>query len=822
MDIRKTKPGGMERRAFIRSLAAAAGAALSGSGRPLWASSSTESSHVLENSGHTPASTWVRPLIGTGWRGHTFPGATTPFGLVQLGPDTSGPDRAWYEWDHSGGYYYHDKVIVGFSHTHIQGTGAPELGDVLLMPIVGGRNWDWNEGPPGKGYCSLFSHDREVARAGFYSSYLETPQVKAELTATTRCGLHRYSYGSAAQSESATRGILLDLAHGVGCHVYHAELNLEGSTILSGCRFTHGWAADRQVYFVIEFSQPILHSAEVQVDGNLSPPGTERISGTQIKARFTCGADSDNSQGRLLLVRVGISGTSIEGARRNLREEMPTWDFDRVRLETETQWDQLLSRLDGALPDSNLSHVFYTSAYHGLTTPATFNDVDGAYRGLDKQNHGYPGFTDYTTISTWDTCRSEFPFLTLLQPERINDLMQTILADYAQLQQRSLPYFPIWGNETWSETGFHVVSLILGAFVRGFKGFDAQTAYAAMRETAMFGATANGNRPLQKEFRDRGYIATAPRKESVFFTLDFAYDCWCVGAMAQLLGKQEDAFYFLGLAQNYRNLFDAKTGFMRGKTADGRWRTPFRPDEQYSEDYTESDAWQATFTVMHDVQGLIDLFGGDGPFIAKLDALFTASTVVRNAPPDITGLIGQDAQGNEASNHIPYLYVFAGAAWKTQYWVRKVMARWYTNTPEGIPGNDDVGQLSSWFTLSALGFYPVNAANGVYVIGSPIVQRCSVRNQQTGTLFTVIARNNSSANVYIQDVQLNGRPLTRSWLAHDEIVAGGELVFRMGSSPNKQWAISGSDRPPSGLIPKTPAARSQNGLAANQMTILQR
>lgn len=793
-------------------MAAVAGTALSRPRCAAWRNSSAEFCEISESACHARYTQWVRPLIGTGWHGHTFPGATMPFGLVQLSPDTQGPPQAWYEWDHSGGYHSCDRVITGFSHTHIQGTGAPDLGDVLLMPVVKGRNWAWERGTPGNGYCSAFSHDREVARAGYYAVYLDTPRVQAELTATTRCGMHCYSYPPGAPGES---GLFLDLVHGVGNRVYHAELNLEDSTTVSGCRCTHGWAPDRQAYFVIEFSQPILHLAEVMVDGQLVRTGAQHLSGTRIQARFTRDPVPDNPSGHLLMARVGISGTGIEGARRNLREEIHDWDFDQVRENAEAEWNRLLSRLDSTLPDIHSTRVFYTSAYHGLTTPATFNDVDENYRGLDKENHREPGFTKYTTISTWDTCRSEFPLLTLVQPERINDLILTLLADYAQLKQPSLPYFPIWGNETWSQTGFHVVGLILGAYVRGFRSFDVEAAYAAMRETAIVGATANGNRKLQQEFRERGYIATGPRKESVFFTLDFAYDCWCVGGMAQLLGKEKDAVYFHQLAGNYRNLFDVKTGFMRGKTVDGQWRTPFRPDEEYWEDYTESDAWQATFTVMHDVQGLIDLFGGDQPFIAQLDSLFTASSVVCSAPPDITGLIGQDAQGNEASNHIPYLYVFAGAAWKTQYWVRKVMARWYTDTPEGIPGNDDVGQLSSWFALGALGFYPVNAANGVYVIGSPMVQRCNIRNGQNGRVFTVVAENNSPTNIYIQEARLNGRALTRSWLAHSEIASGGELIFRMSSKPNREWAISAADRPPSGLIPDVsmPSSRDPGKLS---------
>jgi len=502
-------------------------------------------------------------------------------------------------------------------------------------------------------------------------------------------------------------------------------------------------------------------------------------------------------------MRIGISGTGIEGARANLKSEIPHWDFDAIRHQTEAQWDKLLGLLDCTLPTPALTEVFYTATYHALTTPNTFSDVNGEYRGEDQKIHPSTGFAKYSTISTWDTCRSEFPLLTLMQPQRVNDIVNSLLADYRELNQHSLPYFPIWDDETWSQTGFHVVSLVLAAYTRGLRAYDVEAVYAAMRDTAMAGATGNGNQALQREFREHGYVPTAPKKESVFYTLDFAYDYWCVGAMADLLGKRDDAEYFYKLGRNYRNIFDPRTGFMRGKTTDGKWREPFRPDQEFWDDYTESDAWQATFNVMHDVQGLIDLFGSDERFIAKLDGLFAAAPGIVNGPPDVTGFIGQDAQGNEPSNHIPYLYAFAGAAWKTQYWARKVMARWYTDTPDGIPGNDDVGQLSSWFVLGALGFYPVNAATGVYVIGSPVVHRATIHNPESPTTFTIVAENNSTQNVYVQSVQLNGKPHSRSWFTHADIVAGGELIFRMGAKPNKEWAAALTDRPPSELIGKS-------------------
>lgn len=762
----------------------------------------------------------VRPVIGTGWRGHMFPGAVAPFGLVQLSPDTAGPPEPkwnargdYYGWDHCPGYHYPDNVVMGFTHTHLQGTGGIDLGDILVMPLVEGKNWAWNVGLPDDlaqmqldalgpnsgwvfsaeepGYRSFFSHEREVIRAGYYGVYLETPDIKAELTATTRCGMHRYTFP--ALPDNARQGVIIDLVHGLGGKVYHAELNVESSTRISGIRSNHGWSSDRQIYFVMEFSRPAV-SVEINVDGKVVPASPANLySGTEVKAII-----SHAHAAAPLVIRIGISCTSIEGAKKNLAAEIPQWDFDAVVHQTEKEWTKALSILDADLSSEALKQMFFTGAYRGLVAPATFNDVDGTFRGQDHRNHPNPGFTKYTSLSIWDIYRGEFPFIMLMQPHRTRDIVRTLLSDYTLLGKHALPMWPLWGNETWSMTGFHAAGMILGAYERGFRDFDAQAAYEAIRDTALVGATARGNGELQRIFREHSYVPMDLHGGSVSCTLDLAYDYWCAGAMAELLDKHEDAAMFYKLSQNYKNVFDPETGFMRGKTQDGKWRAPFQPDDEY-DDYVEADAWQATFSVPHDVQGLIDLYGGDAQFIAKLDALFVAPSFVLHSRPDITGMVGQDAQGNEPSNHIPYLYPFAGAAWKTQYWVRKVAAL-YNNTPTGIPGNDDCGQLASWFVFAALGFYPVNAATGVYVIGSPLVNRATIHNSSEGTAFTVVAENNSHQNMYIQSAQLNGKELTRSWFTHAEILAGGELHFRMGSKPNKEWASAPADRPPSGLI----------------------
>jgi predicted alpha-1,2-mannosidase len=807
---------GLKRREFLKGCAtAAAGVAFS---RNICGQSAHHGSQAAPGLADSVRS--VNPLIGTGWRGHMFPGAVAPFGLVQLSPDTSGPPEPrwnargdYYGWEHCSGYHYPDNVVAGFSHTHVQGTGGVDLGDVLIMPLVEGKNWAWDAGIPdtlaemqiealgqnsgwvfdaqAPGYRSFFSHRRETARAGYYSVHLDTPGVDAELTATTRCGMHRYSYPQLP--EETRHGLMVDLAHGLGSKVYHAELQVESMSRISGMRSTHGWAADRQVYFVVEFSRP-MRAIDVNIDGAASRPAAgARLSGKQIKAIFT-----GDSASEPLIVRVGISCTGVEGAAKNLTAEIPGWDFDAVAGQAASAWQRALAVVDATLSGPALAQAFYTGAYHGLVAPATFNDVDGTYRGQDHQNHSDPGFTKYTTLSIWDIYRGEFPFILLTQPHRATDILRTLLIDYQQLNMHALPMWPLWGNETWSMTGFHAAGMILGAYVRGWRDFDVDAAYAAIRDTALTGAEARGNRELQAMFRNYSYVPVDLHDGSVSCTLDLAYDYWCAGAMAELLGKSEDAQMFYKYGQNYRNVYDASTGFMRGKTKDGKWREPFRPNEEY-EDYVETDAWQASFSVPHDVQGLIALHGGDAPFIAKLEAMFTAPSFVFDSRPDITGMVGQDAQGNEPSNHHPYLFSFAGAPWKTQYWTRKVAAL-YNNTPAGVPGNDDCGQLSSWFVLAALGFYPVNAANGVYVIGSPLVNRATLRNPVTGARFTVVAENNSSDNLFIQSAMLNGKPLHRSWLSHAEIAAGGELHFRMGPEPDKEWGSSPADRPPSGLV----------------------
>ncbi|HTV47189.1 MAG TPA: GH92 family glycosyl hydrolase [Phycisphaerae bacterium] len=749
----------------------------------------------------------VRPTIGTDGHGHVFPGAFVPLGLVQVSPDTPYPNTkqgAWPaipgsrvdlllralntplgQWDHTSGYHYTDTGICGFSHTHLSGTGRGDLGDILLAPITGAIRWEPGTPENNDGYSSLFSHDLEVVHAGYYSVLLLNHGVLAELTATMRCGMHRYSFPA-----GVARCVILDLVHGIAAKVVRGNINIENNTTISGFRTNNGWAANRDCYFVMEFSQPF--TATLWSMGKELPSSSSSVTDVQVKAALIF----DNASTKPLIVKIGISTTGIDGARKNLATEIPGWDFDQVQQAATDEWNKALGAIDADIPDESQRQVFFTGMYHGMVAPVTFNDVDGSYRGEDNKNHSYANFTKYTTLSIWDIFRCEFPFLMLTRPPQFaNDLVQSILADYVELNRHTVPLWPLWAYETFDMTGFHSVVLVLEAYIHGFRNWNTQAVYTALKDTAM------GSRAFLDEFRKYGFIPTGPnKKQSVSRTLDYAYDYWCLGALADLLGKVDDAKEFYKLGQNYRNLFDPKTGFMRGKNLDGTWREPFRPDEQFWEDYTEADGWQATFSVMQDVAGLIDLFGGDANFIAKLEALFAAPPGVVNAPPDISGFVGQCAQGNEPSNHIPYLYSFAGAPWKTQYWVRQVLKQCYNNTPAGLPGNDDCGQISTWAVFAMLGFYPVSA-NGVYVIGSPTVNRAVINNPATNNAFVVITEKNSPENIYIQSVSLNGIELQRSWIAHDEITTGGELVFQMGAEPNKDWGSVPENRPPSGLLP---------------------
>jgi predicted alpha-1,2-mannosidase len=721
-------------------------------------------------------------MIGTGGHVHTYPGATLPFGMVQISPDT--PERGW---DGVSGYHYKENTIWGFSQTHLSGTGIGGLGDILVMPTVGEVKTE--PGTPGNGYASNFSHAREKATPGYYSVFLENPAVTAELTATTRCGYHRYTFPAAEQAH-----IVIDLAHGIGSRPVSETLQVENETTLSGSRLCNDWGGRREVYFVLQFSKP-FSSMGIDSDGQRLALDTKTATGTKVKAF----ANYATKAGETIEVKIGISGTSIEGARKNLTAEIPDWGFEAVRSAATQTWSEALDSVQIETPDPKIRTIFYTNLYQSFLGPVLFNDVDGAYRGLDRKNHQGDGFQNYTTFSLWDTFRAQAPLLTILQPRRVPDMMSSMLAHYQQFGRHAMPVWPLWGNETWCMIGYHSAPVVAEAYLKGFRGFDAEALYQALRDTAM--QDMNG----LDEYRKNGYILSdnsRRSKQSVSRTLEYAYDDWCIAQLAAALGHTEDAALFMKRASNYRNLFDTRTGFMRGRKADGSWRIPFNPKQLVWADYTEANAWHYNWTAMQDIPGLVNIMGGDKAMVKKLDDMFSETSEVPNANEDISGLVGQYAHGNEPDHHAPYIYNYAGVPSKTQARVRQLMTDLYDDTPAGQCGNNDVGQMSAWYIFSALGFYPVNPSSGAYVVGSPLVDKAVIsldKAQYGGAKFTIVAENNSPQNVYIQSAQLNGKPLRKSWFTHDDLVKGGELRFKMGPKPNLKWGRAIADRPLSGI-----------------------
>lgn len=711
----------------------------------------------------------VDPFIGTAGHGHTFPGATAPFGMVQLSPDTRLDG-----WDGCSGYHDSDARVFGFSHTHLSGTGVSDYGDILLLPATGSIVWasGWGKSET-EGYGSRFRKSAERASPGYYAVTLDDYGVGVELTATERTGMHRYTYPA---SESAF--VLVDLAH--RDPVIESHLMVASDREIAGLRRSRNWARDQRVYFVARFSKPF--SALIAV-GDSAAPGLTEAAGTNLKAalRFRTRA------GEKVLVKVGLSAVSIEGARRNLEAENRRWDFDRVRRKAEEDWRAALSRIvvEGGTPEQTTA--FYTALYHTLLQPNLYTDVDGRYRGRDGEVHATEGWTQYTVFSLWDTFRAAHPLYTILEPGRTADFIRTFLAQFRE--GGLLPVWELAGNETQCMIGYHAVSVIADAWAKGIRGFDPVLALEAMKASAMrdhLGLAA---------YRAFGYIPGEHESESVSKTLEYAYDDWCIARLAESLGRAEERDGFLRRSQAWRHLLDPATGLMRPRL-NGRFKTPFDPTE-VDFHFTEANAWQYGFFVPHDVEGHIAALGGPEAYAALLDSLFEAHprTTGRDQA-DITGLYGQYAHGNEPSHHIAYLYAFAGQPWKTQMRVRHLMDRMYTARRDGLIGNEDCGQMSAWYVLSALGFYPVSPGRDEYVVGTPLFPRATVQ-LPGGRSFTIAAEDPAAHRPYIRSATLNGRPFPRSVLRHWEILAGGTLEFRMGAEPDRAWGVGPGRQPTS-------------------------
>jgi len=726
-----------------------------------------------------PVVDYVNPMIGTAEHGHVYPGATVPFGMVQLSPDTR--DNTW---DGSSGYHYSDSSILGFSHNHLTGTGCPDLGNVLLVPTVGDLKLTPGE-HPGEGYRTRFSHADEISRPGYYSVLLPDYKVKVELTATARAGFHRYTFPATDAAH-----VVVDLQHGIGNNVTEAQLTIENNRTASGYRKSNGWGGGKIYYFVMEFARPFDSSGVAQggkdVDG-------KQTTGKETKGHF----DFKTKAAEQILVRVGLSTVSVDGARNNLHKEIPGWNFDAIAKSASRQWDKALSVIDAETSDKNLKQTFYTSLYHTMVAPTLLSDVDGQFRGPDGKVHEADGYDYYTELSLWDTFRAENPLLTLTQPARVNDFIRTMLAHYKIFGKNTLPVWPEGGKETWCMIGNHAIPVITEAYLKSIRNWDANEALNDMI------ASTDKDREQLDAYREKGFIPTANGRQSVSKVLEYAYDDSCIARLAKALGKNEVAEKYAKRSQNWENVFDPSTGFMRGKNSDGSWVMPFGENEQDSinfNEYTEANAWQYNFFVLHDISGLIAKLGGDEKFAARLDEMFDTTVTIPNLAmiPDVTGVIGMYSHGNEPDHHVAYLYNYAGQPWKTQARVRQICSVLYTNAPGGICGNDDCGQISAWYVFSAMGFYPVDPASGSFVLGSPLFDKATLKLDPKfakGREFTVIAKNNSPANAYIQSATLNGQSITRSWISHAEIAAGGELVLTMGPTPNKNYGTAPADRP---------------------------
>jgi predicted alpha-1,2-mannosidase len=710
----------------------------------------------------------VNPFIGTAGHGHTFPGAIVPFGMVQLSPDTR-----LTGWDGCSGYHYSDSIIYGFSHTHLSGTGISDYGDILLMPTVGKSYLlnALNNGSTEGGYASPFQHRNETATPGYYSVKLDDGNILVELTTTARVGMHRYTF-----SKTDDANVVLDLTH--RDKVIDSGFRITGDTTVVGWRRSEAWAKDQVVFFALEFSQPFTSGG---LKDNEFDKEIKEFHGRDLKAYFRF----DTRSGKPLLVKVGISSVDIDGALRNLKGELDRWDFDKVRAAANAAWNTELNKITVIGGTNAQLTNFYTAIYHAMTAPNLFMDVDGRYRGRDFKTYQAEGFSNYSVFSLWDTFRAAHPLYAIIDQKRTRDFIRTFLVQYEQGGR--LPVWELAANETDTMIGYHAVSVIADAAAKGIDGFDLNKAFAAMKHSAELRHQGLGR------YIDKGFIAMEEERESVSRVLEYAYDDWCIAEVARMLGRTEDYKRYSARAQSYKNVFDPVSGFMRPRS-NGNWLEPFDPRE-VTFGFTEANSWQYTFFAPQDISGLIDLMGGREKFAGNLDQLFAAdSRTTGREQADITGLIGQYAHGNEPSHHMAYLYNYVGQPWKTQSRVRQIMNEFYKPEPDGLIGNEDCGQMSAWYVLSAAGFYPVTPGSTVYAIGSPLFPELRF-NLENGKSFVVRALGVSDSNLYIQSARLNGKPYNKSFLLHRDLMAGGELVFQMGPRPNPQWGTGVGNEP---------------------------
>ncbi len=747
-------------------------------------------------------SQYVNPIIGTNGMGHTFPGACAPFGAVQLSPDTENVPHnidGRYQgktYEYCAGYQHHDTTIVGFSHTHLSGTGHSDLGDIMLMPTVGELHLTPGTADnPAAGYRSSFSHDTEVVRPGYYAVTLADYNINVELTATQRTGVHRYTYNNDADSTH----IILDMDHGI--YNYDGKtlwtyIRVENDHLVTGYRITNGWARTNYTYFAMEFSEPIKSYGyrdmqKVLYNGFWRKFNIENnfpeMAGRKVVSFF----NFDIPDSRAIEVKVGWSAVSTEGALLNLRAETEGRSFSEIAAATEQQWDDNLSIID-AEGSEDQKAMLYTSLYHTMINPSVYMDVDGKYRGLDHNIHQADGFTNYTVFSIWDTFRAEHPLMNVLFPDKAADMVESMIMHQQQSVHHMLPVWSLMGNENWCMVGYHAVSVLADAYGKGAK-IDGSVALDAMNSSA--------NVPYfegMKDYLHYGYVPFDHNGSAVSVTLEYAYDDWCIYMQALRMGNEELAAAYRQRAMNYKNVFDPAIKFTRPRYSNGTWKEPYSLINTSGEGYLEGNAMNYAFFVPHDVKGLINEMGGDKMFIANMDRLFSTDLPEEAYADteDVTkeGLIGGYVHGNEPSHHIPYLYAWTSQPWKTQYWVREILNRMYKNNIDGLCGNDDCGQMSAWYVFSALGFYPVCPGTDQYVLGAPYLPYVKVTLPHGKTL-EVKAPKVSDTNRYVKSVKFNGKVYDKTYITHADLMQGGALEFEMASKPNKTRGVAADAKP---------------------------
>lgn len=738
-------------------------------------------------------SKYVRPIIGTQKMGHTYPGATVPFGAVQLSPET---DTISYElngkyngkvYNYCAGYKYEDKTIVGFSHTHFSGTGHSDLGDFLIMPTQG--KLQLNPGTadqPESGYRSAFSHDEETSEAGYYRVKLKDHQILAEMTASERVGMHQYTFPKSDESH-----IILDLMAGI----YNYEdknvwtyIRVVNDSLVTGYRQTNGWARTRTVYFAMRFSKPFKSYGQKNYDKNQAYKGFWRkfdqtknfpeLAGKNMRMYF----DFETAEQEQVKIKFALSPVSQANALENMQEEVPGWDFNEVRAQARTSWNKELNKIQVNTSEEDKVN-FYTAMYHSFINPTLYTDVNGEYKGLDQNVHVAKGFQNYTTFSLWDTYRAQHPFFNLMQPSRNNDMVKSMMAHFEQSTVKMLPVWSHYANDNWCMSGYHSVSVVADAIIKGVYTGDPEAALAAC-------ITTSNRRDYEGigEYIDRGYIPVEKSGTSISNTLEYAYDDWCIAQLAKKLNKQDIYETYMKRSENWRNNYDASIGFMRGKDASGKFVEKFDIMSTHGQGFIEGNSWNYSFFVPQDPAALMNIMGGKQKFAAKLDTLFSMHLPDKffADTEDITreGIIGGYVHGNEPAHHVAYLYNWADQPWKTQARVRMILKMQYKAAPDGLGGNDDCGQMSAWYMFSSLGFYPVAPGSDVYSLGSPAV-KSAVLHLENGKTFTVEAIDQSDQNVYVKKVLLNGKPVLNHQIRHADLTNGGKLTFYMSSKPVK-------------------------------------